>query len=132
MDYLIDTHVCLWAIADKEKLSAKVRSILEDMRTKILVSQVSLLEVAIKIKVGKLNEFEVSMPEFVDAILATGFELLLLKNEHFFTYSNFDFPEQHRDPFDRMLISIAQFENATLISKDEHFRLYSDKVKIVW
>ena len=42
MEYLIDTHVCIWAIADKEKLSAAVSTILEDAGNKILVSQASL------------------------------------------------------------------------------------------
>ena len=90
------------------------------------------MEIAIKIQVGKLTEFNVSLPEFAEAIEATGFELLPLKNEHLFAYSKFDFPDNHRDPFDRMLVSVALYEKISLISKDEHFRHYENRIKIVW
>jgi PIN domain nuclease of toxin-antitoxin system len=132
MKYLIDTHVCLWAIAEKEKLSVNALSILEDASTKILVSQVSLMEIAIKVKVGKLTEFNVSLSEFVATIKNTGFEILPLKDEHIFEYFNFDFPVLHRDPFDRLLIAASSYEKASLISKDEKFQLYADRIKIVW
>jgi len=132
MKYLIDTHVCLWAIANKEKLSLKVRDILEDFKTQILLSQVSLMEITIKLQLGKLKDFEVSLPEFIDAVTNTGFEILPLKNEHFLTYLKFDFPERHRDPFDRFLIATSLFEGASLISKDEKFKMYANKLKIIW
>lgn len=47
MRYLIDTHVCLWAVAEKHKLSARVKEILENPENEILYSQVNLLEIAI-------------------------------------------------------------------------------------
>lgn len=54
MRYLIDTHVCLWAVAEKHKLSARVKEILENPENEILYSQVNLLEIAIKFQVGRL------------------------------------------------------------------------------
>ncbi|MDB5118798.1 MAG: DNA-binding protein [Sphingobacteriales bacterium] len=54
MKYLLDTHVCLWAIADKDKLSLNVKKILEDGHNRIFVSQISLFEIAIKLKIDKL------------------------------------------------------------------------------
>ena len=53
MRYLIDTHICLWAVAEKHKLSALVKEILENPENEILFSQVSLLEIAIKFQGGK-------------------------------------------------------------------------------
>jgi PIN domain nuclease of toxin-antitoxin system len=38
MRYLIDTHVCLWAVAEKHKLSAHVKEILENPENEILYS----------------------------------------------------------------------------------------------
>ena len=90
------------------------------------------MEIAIKLKIGKLSEFKVQLPEFVESIYKTGFEILPLKNEHIFAYSNLDFHEQHRDPFDRLLISVADFEQASFITKDEKFEWYSKRLNIVW
>lgn len=47
MRFLIDTHVCLWEVAEKHKLSARVKEILENPENEILYSQVNLLEIAI-------------------------------------------------------------------------------------
>jgi len=68
MEYLIDTHVCIWAIAQKEKLSEQAKNILEDGGIKILVSQASLYEIAVKLSVGKLPGFEVNITEFIESI----------------------------------------------------------------
>lgn len=35
MRYLIDTHVCLWAVAEKHKLSVRVKEILENPENEI-------------------------------------------------------------------------------------------------
>jgi PIN domain nuclease of toxin-antitoxin system len=53
MKYLLDTHVCLWAVSDKRKLSSVARKILEDIEADILVNQISLWEIAIKYRLGK-------------------------------------------------------------------------------
>ena len=132
MDYLIDTHVCLWAIANKGKLSVKARSILENNFYKIFVSQISFLEIAIKPNIGKLPEFEVTLQAFIASVYATGFEVLPLKDGHFVSYSTFIFSPGHRDPFDRYLITTPSCENMAIISADEKFRNYIDLVNIIW
>jgi PIN domain nuclease of toxin-antitoxin system len=132
MEYLIDTLVCIWAIADKEKLSSLVSAILKDSGNKILVSQASLYEIAVKLSVGKVPGFEVSITEFIESVYVTGFEIVPIKNEHIIAYTNFNFREDHRDPFDRILIATSFFEKTWFITKDEKFQNYSDRVKIIW
>ena len=39
---------------------------------------------------------------------------------------------EHRDPFDRLLIATAYHENATIITVDKNFKLYTDFIKILW
>ncbi|MEO1856749.1 MAG: PIN domain-containing protein [Rubritalea sp.] len=41
-----------------------------------------------------------------------------------------DLPLHHRDPFDRMLIAIAQCENLTTVSRDSAFQEHH--FKILW
>lgn len=122
MKYLIDTHVCLWAVAEKQKLSAHVEAILENPEIEILYSQVSLLEIAIKFQAGKLPDFEVTLEILNDTLQQKGFTILPLTNKHLSAYFNCNFfSEEHRDPFDRCLIT-----------KDAKFQLYKNKVNIVW
>ena len=41
-----------------------------------------------------------------------------------------DLPDIHRDPFDRLLIAMAQENDLTIITKDSKIPLYD--VKTVW
>lgn len=133
MRYLLDTHVCFWAVFEKGKLSLAAKEIIEDNATEVFVSSVSLWEIAIKYKLGKFPEFNVSLDEFVEAITKSGFTLLPLKNEHLIAYFNYpQFSDSNKDPFERLLLVIADVENASLITKDEKFYVYKESVNIVW
>jgi PIN domain nuclease of toxin-antitoxin system len=89
MWYLLDTHVCFGAVFEKTKLSVAIKDIIQDTGIEILVSPVSLWEIAIKYRLGKFPEFNVSLNEFVEAITKSGFILLPLKTEHLITYFNY-------------------------------------------
>src|SRR3989338_6674961 len=131
MDYLLDTHVCIWAIAEQNKLSAKVKKILHNPKNRFWVSKVSLFEIAVKLKVGKLTEFKTSFSEFVRSIYLSGYEMLPVKDEHLESYTIIDFEESHRDPFDRYLLAASHFENLAIITKDEKFEYYSKIINII-
>ena len=133
MKYLIDTHVCLWTVSEKHKLSDSVVNILEDPENEILFSQISLFEIAIKVQAGKFGEFTASLHEFSDTLLNKGFSFLPLHNEHLSAYFNAGiFNDNHRDPFDRCLLAITTVENCAIITKDEKFLQYRETVEIVW
>jgi|SRR5690606_13602107 len=132
MYYLLDTHVCIWALADQSKLSARVKEILESDENGFFVSKMSFFEIAIKLKIGKLSEFNVSLDEFVDAVYKSGYNTLSVKDEHFKTYTTLNFAETHRDPFDRYLLAAAQSENLSFITKDEKFDSYKNRYPIIW
>jgi len=132
MSFLIDTHVCVWAMADKKKLPKNAKHIIENNRGAIFVSAISFFEIAIKLKIGRLPEFNVPLPEFIKSVHNDGFQILPFKEEHFSAYLNFDFSTTHRDPFDRYLIASACFEKMALISKDEKFQIYSNEMDVIW
>ncbi len=132
MNYLLDTHACIWAIAEQAKLSSKVKEILQNQENQFWVSKISLFEIAIKLKIGKLPEFKPSLSEFISSIYLSGYEMLPVKDEHFETYNKIDFDEAHRDPFDRYILASAYFENMPIITKDEKFQLYKKEVEIIW
>jgi|SRR5690606_13845745 len=132
MYYLLDTHVCIWALADQTKLSGRVKEILENEENGFFVSKMSFFEIAIKLKIGKLPEFNVSLNEFIDASYRSGFNTLSIKDEHFKSYLEIDFDDNHRDPFDRYLLAAARSENLSFITMDEKFDAYKNIHPILW
>lgn len=117
--WLVDTHVLLWFWDENHRLSEVARQVLEDPRAPLIVSAVSLWEIAIKRAVGKLR-----VPDDYPAILdAQGFETLPVTAAH--AHAVLDLPlEQHRDPFDRLLVSQAKVEALPIISADRRFDQY--------
>ena len=132
MYYLLDTHTCIWATGKQSKLSATVMDILQNPENTFWVSKISLLEIAIKLKIGKLQEFQTPLTEFIQSLYLSGYQMLPVKDEHLEIYNVIDFHETHRDPFDRYLLAAAKFENLAIITKDEKFQLYTSTIKIVW
>lgn len=109
-----------------------VKHILQDPENLFWVNKISLFEIAIKLKIGKLSDFKISLPEFIQSVYLSGFEMLPVKDEHFETYIFLDFDENHRDPFDRYLLASAHFENLAIITKDEKFGFYNKIIPIIW
>jgi PIN domain nuclease of toxin-antitoxin system len=84
-------------LEDNPKLKASLRIIIENPANTILVSQFSLIEMSIKLKLGKLPEFIVSIEYITKQLLFDGFELLQVSNNHIFSYQEIPFFEDHRD-----------------------------------
>ena len=55
---------------------------------------------------------------------------LAVEFAHSMAYFQLPHHQNHKDPFDRMLIAQAREEGLTLASRDEHFSLYD--VATVW
>ncbi|OQX97145.1 MAG: hypothetical protein B6I24_09805 [Bacteroidetes bacterium 4572_128] len=127
MKYLIDTHILLWLMLEPQKLSNRIKNILENIDNILYVSNISLWEIAIKIKIGKLN-IKMDFKNIFEVLKANDFKILNLCDEHI---SETLFIElHHRDPFDRMLIAQAKFENLIIITKDANFKKYD--INILW
>ncbi|MCL2409673.1 MAG: type II toxin-antitoxin system VapC family toxin [Oscillospiraceae bacterium] len=117
MKYLLDTHVAIWALDDKTKLSEKAKAIIDDVSLVLCVSMVSAWEIAIKASIDKLD-FVGGSETFLTEMQKNGLELLNLKGPHIKYVENLPF--HHRDPFDRLLISTALAEKLTIITIDEN------------
>jgi len=129
MRYLIDTQIVIWALISPEKLSSQTAGILQTQE--ILVSQISLLEIAIKQKIGKLPEFSLSVAALRDRLEEDGFNLLPLHVQHIAAYDAIPLFAHHRDPFDRILLATALSENIPILSADANFGLYSPQIRII-
>jgi PIN domain nuclease of toxin-antitoxin system len=54
MRLLIDTQIFIWSVMDSEKLGPRARQMILDA-TEVFVSAASIWEIAIKVKIGKLE-----------------------------------------------------------------------------
>lgn len=128
MRLLLDTHAFLWAIAEEERLSQRVRALLEDLDNDILVSLASIWEIAIKAGLGHLD-----VPDDLEGFIAkhlsrAGIGVLPIELRHVVGVR--DLPAHHRDPFDRLLIVQSRIERIPIVSVDTALGAYG--VDIVW
>lgn len=119
MKLLLDTHALLWWLADDSQLGRKARELVEDPGNDVLVSMVSLWEISVKTRIGKL---EADIAEITNAVQQEGFNLLDIGIAHLLTLAGL--PVHHRDAFDHLLIAQAITEDATFISDDRNAARY--------
>jgi PIN domain nuclease of toxin-antitoxin system len=121
---LLDTSVLLWWLGDPLRIAPAVLDEMRDDSSVILFSQISLLEIQIKVGLGKLQmDFPVErIPDLADE---SGLTALPLSNTAIFTLAKL--PAVHRDPFDRLLICEAIQEGVPLVTSDEIIRKYPVK-----
>jgi len=123
MRYLIDTHVLIWYLDGDDRLPQRLKEELNNENNTVIVSVVSLFEIAIKLtKIDKVK-FKVTLPQIEAHLLEMDFLLIGIHFNHLHTLITL--PTQHGDPFDRLLIAQAIAENLTLVSVDRQFKNYS-------
>ena len=124
MCYLLDTQIFIWTLISPEKLTPQNQLLLKN--NEIFVSQISLFEIAIKQKIGKLPELPLSIEELTEQIEQDNFNLLAITTHQLAAYNAIPLLEEHRDPFDRLLLAIALSENMPIISADNNFQYYKN------
>ena len=127
--YIIDTQILIWGIIAPEKISTSIRTFL--MGNAIFVSQVSLFEIAIKQRIGKLPELNLPINRLIEITLQDGFHILPIANHHIHTYQDIPLLEHHKDPFDRLILATALAENMPLISSDGNFKYYTPQITLI-
>lgn len=112
--FLIDTEIFIWGMEKSSKLSSKVRLLLENQENQIFISIASIWEMVIKGGKGKLK-----LPKNIEEdIEVAGFKILPIEVPHVLAVKELPNYQDHKDPFDRILISQAKVENLTLITSD--------------
>ena len=130
--YLLDTHALIWYQGGNSKLSKKLIQLIQNKDNEIFFSQISLIEIAVKQKIGKLPSFKVEVENIYFQAIKDGFTFMDIINQHITAYQKVPLYEQHRDPFDRLLIASAFEKKADIITIDSNFSLYPELVNVVW
>jgi PIN domain nuclease of toxin-antitoxin system len=132
MRYLLDTHTLLWTIGKSNNLSLDANKAIKNQTNDIYVSAVSLWEIAIKCRIGKLDLSGLEPEEVIVLIEKMEFELISLTPEESISYGKLEEPT-HKDPFDRMLIWQSIQRKMTIISKDHEFSKFEKYgLKLFW
>jgi PIN domain nuclease of toxin-antitoxin system len=120
--YLLDTHVVLWMLDDAPQLGRRLREQITDPANDVYVSVVSVWEMALKARIGKL---EADIGEVIGYLAPTGLRLLDLRPAHLMQLAVLPVVPRHRDPFDHLLIATAQAERLCLVTDDTHASRYA-------
>ena len=128
MKLLLDTHAFIWSSTDPQRLPSRVREACRDATNELLLSVVSIVEMEIKIGLGKLR---LDMP--IDEMVRVNeqendLQVLPVRAPH--AYALRALPPVHRDPFDRLLVAQANVEGASLVSGDDVIARYP--VRVFW
>jgi len=114
--FLLDTSVLIWWLAEPARLSSAATGCIADPANQICCSVVNLLEIQIKVKLGKLD-LDLPLAEIHLWIVdQEGWLLLPVQWPHIRRLDQLPVP--HKDPFDRLLIAQAVEDNLTLVSVD--------------
>jgi len=127
---LIDTQIIIWFLENPASINSTILESIRDPRNSVYYAQISLVEIGIKTKIGKLK-LSVSLQELIQELGKEGILQIPLKNEHITKCLELPFFEAHRDPFDRLLASIAWYEDFSFATTDQSFQLYKDLIKVV-
>lgn len=126
MKLLLDTHVLLWVRGEPERLKAETRRVLADDDNAVVVSVVSLWEIVVKCRIGKLKADIASITARLAP--ASKIQLLGVTPQHLLALNGLPPRELHRDPFDHLIIAQAISEGMVLVTQDRHAALYPVQV----
>lgn len=118
MRLLLDTQIALWWLAGDARLKRAVRERIA--ASTCFLSVASIWEVSIKHRIGKLP---VTPELFANALRECGAAILPVSEVHATSYARL--PAGHDDPFDLLLISVAQAENLRLLTADRKLLDYA-------
>lgn len=129
---LLDTHALVWFIeGNSDKLSKTARILIEDPTNEVFVSMTSFFEMTIKLRLGKLFLKKPLEGIYQDTILES-IQILPISAQHIFIYQDIPIIEDHKDPFDKLIIATAMAEDLEIITADVKFIYYKDLINTIW
>jgi PIN domain nuclease of toxin-antitoxin system len=129
MKYLLDTNALIVLGTDFDALRPTVQAILTDEGNEFVLSPASLWEMAIKVRLGKLNLNGLSLETFATVIRRNfRIHLLPIKQSQLLYIATLSKVAGHGDPFDLLIIAQALTENLPVLTSDSKFHLYGVNV----
>ena len=124
---LLDTVTFLWLITGSSELSKTAKEIYLDKENHIYLSSVSVWEIIVKYKLGRLPLPERPATYIPKQRYIHGIEPLPLDENEVTELESL--PKIHTDPFDRMLVCQALARDLTILTPDKLIQKYPVKTK---
>jgi len=129
LKYILDTHACLWAAVDEDRLGAKAaRAIAVTPYEQLAVSDVSLQEIGLLFHSGKIA-FKAGSAAAVLRRILDHVTVLPISLEIAIMAPALALP--HGDQFDRIITATAKVHSVPLITKDANI-IDASLVATVW
>lgn len=127
MRILLDTHIFIWAVIDDPRLTPEARALIEGA-DEVNVSAASIWEIAIKSRTGKIDA---DIEKMAQAIEDSGFNALPVSIAHAVQVAKLPLPNDHKDPFDRLLVAQSMTEPLVLLTADAKVLAYGGLIRAV-
>ena len=125
MKYLLDTNAFIVGITDFESLRLSYQQVLNNAENELVISPASIWEMAIKVRLGKLDLLGVSLEDATGRLrVQQKIRLLDIKQSHLLRIATLPKVKDHGDPFDLLIIAQALTENLPVLTSDGKFHLY--------
>ncbi len=132
MRFLLDTHTFIWKLVDSGRVPKEVYAVTEDPSNDVFISAISLWEITIKRRKGKLELGSIENDNLISLAEKMGIATIGLSPEEAASYDSLT-EGTHFDPFDRMLIWQAITRRLTLVSGDRAFQRFREHgLKLLW
>ena len=128
MNLLLDTQIAIWWQIAPARITQQMQTLVMDSASAVWVSRASLWEMAVKISLGKLR---IELDRFVTQLRDDGFQLLGIETPHILELTRLPLHNDHKDPFDRLLVAQSISEPLTLITADAKLGRYGSTVKVL-
>ncbi len=120
MKLLLDTHIWIWSVGEREKLKRSVLAALEDPANEKWLSPISVWELTVLVRKGRVT-LNTSVQDWVEQAMKTApLREAPLTNEVALAVESVHL--LHRDPADAFLAATAKVFDLTLVTADAHLR----------
>ena len=123
MRILLDSHFCFWLALRRDRLSAAELAVILDPDNEIAFPSVAIWELSIKWDkrfVSGMRKGEANPGDVLRTLHAI--EILAIDLTSEMAAAELLVEPPHRDPFDRLLLTIAQETDRKLLTRDEQLR----------
>ncbi len=134
MRYYLDTNMLVFLLFEPDSISKKVASILANYENLFFTSSICVIELIHLLQIGKITKKNwAKEKDIVSELEKVGVSIEPLQNKHLQTLSKLPIENDHRDPFDRIIIAQAISDKIALVSSDRKFLSYAKNgLQFVW
>jgi len=114
--YLLDTHIWIWSVSNPDKLSKKIKDILEDDMNECYISSISVWEFLVLLDKGRIVLTR-PVEEWLDIALFKS-NIMDIPIDTEIAIASRKISLSHQDPADRFIAATALVNKMRLITSD--------------